>query len=245
LGEGVLILNGDGRVKFANQRLGAMLGVAPADLVGRFGLETVHPDDKERVLDAFARVLRRDPSQGTVTVRLHRHDGTTLWVECDATNLLAESAVAGVVASIREVTERLEADAALTNAQERFRAAFEHAPIGMALVKVDGTLVEVNGAFTRMLGYTTEELLGRNIQELTHPDDWSLDELAAPRLRRDPGSNYQLERRYIRADGRILWAALSFSYVSQADGSQLIIGQIEDITQRKAIAERLEYSARH
>src|SRR5262249_39786613 len=52
LGEGVLILNGDGRVKFANQRLGAMLGVAPAELVGRFGLETVHPDDKERVLDA-------------------------------------------------------------------------------------------------------------------------------------------------------------------------------------------------
>ncbi len=208
LSEGVLILSGDGRVKFANHRLGTMLGLGPADLVGHYGLGIVHPDDRERVLDAFADVLRRDASLGTLTMRLRRRDGSTLWVECDTSNLLAETAVGGVVASIREVTERLEADAALTNAQERFRAAFEHAPIGMVLVKVDGTLVEVNGAFTRMLGYTTEQLLGRNVQELTHPDDWSLNELAAAQMRRDPGSNYQLEKRYIRADGRILWAAL-------------------------------------
>jgi diguanylate cyclase (GGDEF)-like protein/PAS domain S-box-containing protein len=245
LAEGVLILNGDGRVKFANHRICSMLGTEAGDLVGHYGLAIVDPDDRERVLDAFAGVLRSDVPLGNITVRLRRLDGSTLWVECEATNLLAESAVGGVVASIREVTKRLEADAALTNAQERFRAAFEYAPIGMALAKVDGTLVEVNSAFSRMLGYTTDELLDRNVQELTHPDDWSLNELAAAQLRRDPGSNYQLEKRYIRADGRIVWAALSFSYVSQADGSQLIIGQIEDITQRKAIAERLEYSARH
>jgi diguanylate cyclase (GGDEF)-like protein/PAS domain S-box-containing protein len=246
LAEGVLILDGDGRVKFANHRIGQMLGVAPRDLVGRYGLEMVHPDDEARILDAFARVLSRGGGGfGTLTVRLKRHDGSTLWVECDASNLLAESAVGGVVASIREVTERLEADAALTNAQERFRAAFEHAPIGMALARVDGTLVEVNSAFARMLAYSADELLGRNVQDLTHPDDWSLNELAAAQLRREPGSSYQLEKRYVRSDGRTVWAALSFSYVAQADGSQLIIGQVEDITQRKAIAERLEYSARH
>ena len=54
-----------------------------------------------------------------------------------------------------------------------------------------------------------------------------------------------MEKRYIRADGRIMWASVSFSFVDQADGSKLVIGQVEDVTQRKAIAERLEYSARH
>jgi diguanylate cyclase (GGDEF)-like protein/PAS domain S-box-containing protein len=245
LAEGLLILDGEGRIKFANHRIGQLLGVAPSELIGHYGLEMVHPDDEARVLDAFARVLRRDRSQGALTARLKRADGSTLWVECDASNLLAESAVDGVVASIREVTERLEADAALTNAQERFRAAFEYAPIGMALARIDGTLVEVNGAFARMVGYGTEQLLGRNDQELTHPDDWSLNELAAAQLRRDPAGNYQLEKRYVRSDGRTVWASLSFSYVAQADGSQLVITQVEDITQRKAIAERLEYSARH
>src|SRR5262249_47218150 len=142
-------------------------------------------------------------------------------------------------------TDRRKADAALQNAQERFRAAFEHAPIGMALAHVDGTLLDVNGAYARMLGYSPQELLGRNVQELTHPDDWDLTEDAAVRLQRDPGSKFQIEKRYIRSDGRIVWASLSYSYVPQADGSQLVIGQVEDVTQRKAIAERLEYSARH
>jgi diguanylate cyclase (GGDEF)-like protein/PAS domain S-box-containing protein len=245
LAEGVLIVAADGRVKFASHRVGRMLGLPPGDLVGRFGKEIVHPDDEGRALEGFADTLRTNADMGMLTVRLRRQDESTLWVECSASNMLNDSAVGGVVVSIRDVTDRRESEAALTEAQERFSAAFEHAPIGMALAHLDGTLVEVNGAFARMLGYTNEELLGRNVQDLTHPDDWGLNEMAAAQLRRDPTSVYHLEKRYIRADGRTVRASLSFSYVTQADGSHLVIGQVEDVTQRKAIAERLEYSARY
>ncbi len=245
LAEGVIIVDGDALVRFANRRAGTLFGLPPSELAGRRATEFVDPDDETRALEAFASVLRHAGGASPVTLRARRPDGTQLWIECDATNMLDEAPVSGVVISVRDVTDRREADAALQNAQERFRAAFEHAPIGMALAHVDGTLLDVNGAYARMLGYSPQELLGRNVQELTHPDDWDLAEDAAVRLQREPGSKFHIEKRYIRSDGRIVWASLSYSYVPQADGSQLVIGQVEDVTQRKAIAERLEYSARH
>ena len=96
-----------------------------------------------------------------------------------------------------------------------------------------------------MLGYRPDELAGRTFADLTHPDDWAFETQRLRRLERDADGAYRLEKRYIRADGRIMWASVSFSFVDQADGTQLVIGQVEDVTQRKAIAERLEYSARH
>jgi diguanylate cyclase (GGDEF)-like protein/PAS domain S-box-containing protein len=245
LAEAVVIVDGDAVITFASRRAGRMLDVAPEDLIGQHVAKLVHPDDEAKALHAFANVLRHEQTLGTLTVRMRRSDGSLMWLECDAVNLLDDAAVAGVVISVRDVTERLESEAALTEARERFRAAFEFAPIGMALATLDGTLLEVNGSFARMLGYRPDQLEGHFAAEFTHPDDWSLGSRDYDGLERDAAGAYRLEKRYLRADGRIMWASVSFSFVDQADGSQLVIGQVEDVTQRKAIAERLEYSARH
>ncbi len=245
LAEGVIIVDGDTVVTYASRRTGKMFGVPPSELVGQSAAKLVLPEDESRALHAFANVLRGESSWRTLNVRARRHDGTLMWLECDAANLLSDPAVGGVVISVRDVTERLEAEAALTEARERFRAAFEHAPIGMALAELDGTLLEVNSAFARMLGYGPADLAGRTTADLTHPEDWALSSQDLSRIDHDADGTYRLEKRYIRADGRIMWASVSFSFVDQADGSQLVIGQVEDVTQRKAIAERLEYSARH
>ncbi len=245
LAQGVLIVDGDTVISFASRRTGQMLGVAPAQLIGQRLARLMHPDDEAGVLDAFADVLRGDGTWRTLTVRAMHHDGTLMWLECDAVNLLDDPAVGGVVISVRDVTERLEAEAALTEARERFRAAFEHAPIGMALADMDARLLEVNSSFARMLGYKTDELAGQTFADLTHPDDWAYGDRTFRDMERDADDVRRMEKRYIRADGRIMWASVSFSFVDQADGGKLVIGQVEDVTQRKAIAERLEYSARH
>ena len=246
LAEGVLIVDGDGVITYASRRAGQMVGVPPDFLVGRPVAKLVEPVDEHRALHAFANVLQgNDDAWRALTVRARRSDHTLLWLECQAVNLLNDAAVGGVVISVRDVTERLRSEAALTEARERFRVAFEHAPIGMALADTRGTLLEVNSSFARMLGYMPSELEGRPSSALTHPDDWSLSSQDVSALERDPDGTYRLDKRYIRADGRVMWASVSFSFVDQADGTQLVIGQVEDVTQRKAIAERLEYSARH
>ena len=81
-------------------------------------------------------------------------------VEAVATNLLDDPAVDGIVISARDLTERRRAEAELREAQERFRSAFEHAPIGMALITIDGRLFRVNRALVQILGRAEDELLG-------------------------------------------------------------------------------------
>src|SRR4029077_20894021 len=98
----------------ASRRTGQMMDVAPAQLVGQHAAKLVHPDDESKALNAFANVLHRNETWRTLPVRMRRPDGTLMWLECDAVNLLDDPAVAGVVISVRDVTERLESEAALT-----------------------------------------------------------------------------------------------------------------------------------
>jgi diguanylate cyclase (GGDEF)-like protein/PAS domain S-box-containing protein len=245
LAEAVLVVAGDGTVRYASGQAEWIFGRPTNEIEGRHLSELVHPEDEAIALDVFASVLGGRSRTGVFRVRPMRLDGAEVWVEADASNLLRANAVGGVVVSLRDVTERRRDDAALREAQARFRVAFEGAPIGMTLSTLDGRIIEVNAALGRMLGYHPLELVGRKVRDITHPDDWPLGSRAVSELPESANRTSQLEQRYVRGDGRIVWASLSVSLVEQPDGSELVIGQIEDVTQRKAIAERLEYSARH
>jgi diguanylate cyclase (GGDEF)-like protein/PAS domain S-box-containing protein len=173
-----------------------------------------------------------------------RADGSYLWVEAGSANLLDRPGISGIVISVRDISERRRTVAALGAAQERFRTAFAGAPIGMLLSDLGGRLVEVNDAFATMMGRDAGALVGTTLGELTLAEDRALAAGAFARLRAGM-ERVQGEWRLVRYDRRLMWAAVSQSVVVEADGSPLVISQVEDVTQRKAIAERLEYTARH
>jgi PAS domain S-box-containing protein len=91
----------------------------------------------------------------------------------------------------------------------RFRLAFEHAPIGMALVTADFRLNRVNLALCEALGYTQEELSSRTFVDLTHPDDVGKDKKLAEKLFRGEIPSYRLEKRFRTKDGQLAWLDLS------------------------------------
>lgn len=114
-----------------------------------------------------------------------------------------------------------------------FENAFEHAAIGMALVAPDGRWLRVNRSVCELTGYSSEELLARDFQAITHPDDLDLDLANVEKLLRGDISSYQMEKRYLRRDGAVVWASLSVSLVRDDIGSPLFfISQITDITAR-------------
>ncbi len=132
------------------------------------------------------------------------------------------------------------------HAQELFELVFEQAPIGMALLSPQGRWVRVNQALLGMTGYTAEELTSKTFQELTHPDDLSADLELVRRLLAGEIREYQIEKRYFHADGHLITAILSVSLVSDDEGRPVsFISQIQDITERKAIEERLRHLADH
>ncbi len=158
----------------------------------------------------------------------------------------AEGEVVGGVAVARDVTPRKHAEEARRHAQERFELLFEQSPIGMALLTPEGRWVRFNQALLTITGYTSEELLAKSLEEITHPDDLSADLEYVRRLLAGEISHYEMERRYFHARGHVIFTTLSVAAMRDRQGRpQHFIVQIQDVTERRLAEERLRDLAEH
>ncbi|SEU42032.1 PAS domain S-box-containing protein [Myxococcus fulvus] len=135
---------------------------------------------------------------------------------------------------LRDMSARVRAEEARRNREELFRTAFDHAPIGMSLVGLDGHFLNVNEALGQMLGYSREELCAVTFQDLTHPEDLEEDLLQVRRLLDGELGTYQLEKRYHHKLGHSVSVLLTASLVHDSRGRPLhFISQVQDISERK------------
>jgi PAS domain S-box-containing protein len=132
---------------------------------------------------------------------------------------------------------------AYTGTDQQFSNAFEHAPIGMALIGLDSQRLRVNSAFCRMLGYSEAEMLSQTAGDITYPADIEWELLQRKRALAGEIETYQWEKRYVHRSGHIVWAYLSCSLVRDGDRRPLhFIAQVQDMTARKQIEETLRKS---
>jgi two-component system cell cycle sensor histidine kinase/response regulator CckA len=222
-------------------------------IVGRSHYD-VFPDIPERWKETHRRVLAgaiercdEDP--------FPRADGSVEWLQWEVRPWRrADDEIAGLIMFTQVITERKRAqlEAArlshaleervreLRDSEDHFRSALQHSPIGMAIVAPGGAFLEVNPALCRILGYTREELLARDFQAITHPDDLASDLDNAQQILEGRISEYQLEKRYIHRQGATIWVQLNVSLARNADGTpRHFISQIQDITDRKRVEREL------
>jgi PAS domain S-box-containing protein len=229
----ITIVDPDGTRRYISPSIQRLLGYRPADLLGRSAVELVHPDDAPKLLDAVQSCLRGVKQIPALELRFRHCDGSWREFETIGTNLLEEPSIAGIVFNSRDITPRNAALAALRESEERFRSAFDHTPIGMALVAQDGRFMQVNRALCELVDYLEEELLGRSFQDITHPEDLADDLEHTKRLWSGDIDSYQLEKRYLRKDGQVVWVQLTGSVVRDVNGPKYAIAQIMDITERR------------
>ena len=140
---------------------------------------------------------------------------------------------------------RRAADRRLHEGHARFESAFANAPIGMALVDMEGRWLQVNDALCRITGHTRADLKATTLPALTHPEDVDLDAASLRELLDGRIPSYQIEKRYRHAWGHYLWGLLTVSLVRDEQGEALhVVSQVQDITERKELA-RLEYLIDH
>lgn len=144
----------------------------------------------------------------------------------------------GVIQDITErktaEQERMKAEAGQKESDHLFQSSFINASTGMAITTLKGQFMKVNPALCRMSGYTEEELLGMTFIEITHPDDIDKDLGELEKVMAGQKESFQMEKRYIRKSGDIVWVLLSVSVVRSATGEpKFIIGQMQDITDKK------------
>ena len=145
--------------------------------------------------------------------------------------------------TVEEVAERRKTERRWLEAEQRFQAIFEQAAIGLALVTPDGRWLLVNQKLCDITGYPEEELLERTVQDITYPDDLTLDQDHMAKLLARELSTYSIAKRFRRGDGSVVWINLTVSLVREATGDpRYFITAIEDISQRKWAEEALQES---
>jgi PAS domain S-box-containing protein len=121
----------------------------------------------------------------------------------------------------------------LQDSEARFRSTFDNAAVGMALVGLDGGFLDANESACNLWGYPKEELLRKTFQDLTHPDDLTLDMNYLNEMLHGERQSYQMEKRYYHKDGHTVWAQLNVSAVYEGKSVKYFISQIQDVTLRK------------
>ena len=245
LAEGVAVAGADGTVRSISARITDLLGWRPAQLVGRSIFEFVHPDDLADVRAGFDAAIGGGTGN-PIMLRVLKTDGTYAPVEAEAGSYIEETAMSGLVISVRDLTLRLRQEALLREAEQRFRVAFEEAPIGILLATTSGHLIQVNAAFGSMLGLPTDQVEGRHLSELGPISELAAHDEVLGLLADAPAETTRRHRfRYQHANGAIVVGDTSISVIEQPDGRRYLIGQVQDVTRENAIAERLAYSAHH
>jgi diguanylate cyclase (GGDEF)-like protein/PAS domain S-box-containing protein len=225
----------DGTILHANAAAQRSAGAA---LEGRALRSLVHPEDHAELTAARERLLRGD-GHAELEVRLGSEAWGWRWQLVTATTDVDRRSVYAIG---QDVTERRRAATRLAEAEDRFRAAFENASIGMMVTSLDGRWLRVNAAFCQLVARSEEELLGRRVQDITHQDDAALTDTAIRDLLEGRRTTAMNEKRYLRPDGSEAWVLRSASLVREGDAPRYFISHAVDITERRAAEEALRAS---
>jgi diguanylate cyclase (GGDEF)-like protein/PAS domain S-box-containing protein len=250
----ILVFAPDGVVTYVSPASRELMGYEPHELIGRQPREFVHVEDRDDVIGARKRV-REQGGAITVTSRVRHRDGHFVWIEARVRRVVdpATGEMREGQAIVRDVSERVAAEEALresveqiAQAEQRFRTAFEAAPIGMALSDLDGRFLQVNDALCAITGYTRDELEEMSFQELSHPADAARDEEMMQSLLSGEQSTFWMEKRYVDVVGQVVWVAVHATLVRSADGRPLhFLGQIQDVSERVRYEAQLQHMADH
>lgn len=146
----------------------------------------------------------------------------------------------GGVGIVEDLSESMAYREEGRKSEERFRAVFDHAPLGVVLTTLDGVIVEANKAFEEITQYPISQLIGMNVREITFPDDFSEERDIMSDLIKGYINRAQIVKRYVRKDGENIWVRITASLLHNRKGKgEHLLGLVENITERKKAREEL------
>lgn len=147
----------------------------------------------------------------------------------------------------REIEERKRLEEALRESEERFRAIFEQAPLGVALIDAfAGRFIQINQRYCQIAGRNADEMLAMDWMAVTHPDDLQADMDNMKRLIDGETPFYSMEKRYLREDGSVVWVYLTVVPMwTEGQPATYHIAMVDDITERRHLEDALRESEEH
>ncbi|MCX6646337.1 MAG: PAS domain S-box protein, partial [bacterium] len=247
VGDGVIVTDIGGRVSMLNPVAEALTGWKQEEAVGRPIEEVfniINEESRQPVENPVSKVEREG-----IVVGLANHslliskDGTERPIADSGAPIHDNVAMNGVVLVFRDQTEERRMIAELAESEERFRSFFDNAPVGKSMTAPDGRLLRVNSALCNMLGYSAEELQSMTFVPITYPDDLPESRECVRALVAGEQEKWEMDKRYIAKDGRIIWARVSTSLQRDSMGKPLfLLTHVQDVSRRKQAEAALNES---
>ncbi len=226
----------EGRFLQINQALARRFGLAhPFEAIGKTDFDFFSPEHANVAHEDELEIIRSGrPMVGKEEMETWR-DGQITWALTTKMPLRDSGGnIIGTFGISRDITERKQSAESLRESEERFRATFEDAGIGMALVDTHGKAFKTNAAFRKLLGYSEEEVCSMPFTEYTHPHDRALDWDLYSELAAGKRDKYEIEKRLIKKSGEIVTGLLTVSLVKDRNGHPLCAMRMtQDVTERK------------
>ncbi len=225
----------------------AIYGIDPEDFQSAYESwkSCILPADLEKTEKALQQAIL-DDQLFTAHFRIRRGDGALRVIKAlGRVHYDKQGRAIRVVGTNEDITEKQRQQDIRRELEDRLRATFDGAPIGMALVSLEGRFVEINQSLCQIVGYSKEQLQHLTFQEITYPEDLAGDLRLVEQLLQGELPFYLLEKRYIHQDGHLVWVLLNVSLVRDSDDQPLyFIAQIQDITARLRNEQALRDSER-
>jgi len=243
----VLVVGFDDGIHYASPSAEALLGFHPLELLGRRGVDVIHPDDYEHAVEAVTAPLDQTSRRaGPVELRARRADGSWVWFEVAANRLPPEIAPDWFVLNARDISERKEHEGRQAEFEAHFQNAFAQSPLGIVFTDLAGRVVWANAAFARLFAASSEEPTDVDFALAWAADEMEREQALARQLLRGDIESFQFERRFAHSDGRTQWGRAYISLVRDELGEpRWFLGQLEDITDHKHRELALEHDAEH
>ena len=235
----VYVIDRNHRFILVNDSMCRFIGRAREDILGKTHRDIYNKASADPHWDRAETAFRTHaPREEIVTIT--KPDGQVCTIISTSTNYTDTSGQEFMVGVIQDITDKKHTEEILRESEKRFSNAFQYAPIGMALLSLDGHWLKVNQALCEMFGYAENEFSARTFQDLTHPDDIEIGLSYARQILAGEIDTYHMEKRYFHKSGQQIWALMSVSLVRDLEGTPLyFISQIENITERKQAEDAL------
>jgi len=230
-----------GETSFENQRWYDYTGLTHETTRHDGWLTVQHPDDAPRLADAWKKAVETGGEYDGETRLLRAVDGTYRWFRVRGAPVRdPEGRIQSWVGTCTDIHDRKEAELALRESEERYRATFANAAVGIAHSGLDGRWLQFNDSLCTITGYFCEELLTMTFADITYPGDLKSEWAQARRALAGEIEIYSVEKRYVRKDGSLIWVHKTVSLLRDAHRRPLhFISIIEDIHDRKQAEDAL------
>lgn len=239
---GMALVAPDGMWLKVNRSLCRLVGYTEQELLATNFQAITHPDDLGLDLDHLRAMLAGKIQFYQIEKRYIHKRGHPVTILLSISIVRdAQKAPLYLVAQMEDISERKRMEEALRENEQRYRAIFDQAAVGIVNINAEGRVIHANHAIQEMLGYTMEDFRKLAFIDFTYPDDLIESMRLRQELRDGLRQQYQLEKRYYRKDGRLIWANLTVSAVRDVAGRFMYtISVVEDITNRKRIEAQLQ-----